>query len=237
MKILAVDTATRSGSVALTDAGNLIAELTVGEVGTHSEWLLGAIDTLIKRAGLEASDIDLLALGIGPGSFTGLRIGVSVIKGLSWSLDKPVIGVSTLEAMAMNVSYPSVDICPVLDARKKEVYTALFRSQGHGSDKLLRVTEDSAVKPEALVKAISGVFSGESGGQGHVLLLGDGLYGEQLLGSIPGSLAAPEYLWHSRAVNIAAIARRNIDDAKEAKELIPVYLRKSEAELKREASV
>ena len=144
--MLAIDTSTTSGSVALFAGDILIAECTVGEVGVHAGWLMGAIAALLDGARVSINDLGLLAFSHGPGSFTGLRIGVSTIKGLAWSAGIPVAGVSTLEALAYNARYSNLPVCPVLDARKKEVYAALY---GFSNGVPRAVIPDTALTPDA----------------------------------------------------------------------------------------
>ena len=127
MKILGVDTSTPIGSVGLIDGERFVAEHTLSIVKAHSSRLMPAIDQILKWADLTVQDLDACAVGIGPGSFTGIRIGVGTIKSLCYAVKKPIIGVSTLEAIAYNLRYTDKLICPILDARKDEVYGALFR--------------------------------------------------------------------------------------------------------------
>lgn len=276
MRVLAVDTAASSGSVAIVEGvasehlagesaskcvmadASVIGEINTGDVGTHSSWLLGAIDTLLKSTGIGKKDIDLFAISTGPGSFTGIRIGVSVIKGLAHTLGRPVVPISTLEAMAMNIPYSAIDICPVLDARKKEVYAAVFRylpshSICHGSDKgsdegraggihhahrlngcLERLSEDRVLTPELLVKTLSASASGEDTSKG-MLLLGRGaeVYGDYFREHMMDALFAPKYLWRTSGAHIALLALRDYGEKVSALELSPAYLRKGEAEFKR----
>ena len=127
MKILAVDTATRSCSAAVIDGEALLAETTNTSNQTHSRHLLDTIDAVIEQAGLEITELDGFAVSNGPGSFTGLRIGIASIKGLAFSLGKPVVGVSSLDALAWQCAQSAYLICPLLDARKKEVYACRYR--------------------------------------------------------------------------------------------------------------
>src|SRR3989304_2738806 len=127
MKILAIDTSTPSESIALLEDDQLIAELTTCIQKTHAQRLLPSIKTLLDNIGTKPEHTDGFALAIGPGSFTGLRIGLSTIKGLAWSLNKKVAGISTLEALAMNLPYSDKPVFPMLDARKKEVYAAVYK--------------------------------------------------------------------------------------------------------------
>ena len=147
MKILGIDTATRVGSLAIVDNESLIGEYTLNMNTTHSVRLLPALDQLLKTADLVLSHIDVLAISLGPGSFTGLRIGASTVKGLALAANKPVVGIPTLDALAQNFRGVESLICPMVDARKKEVYTALYRSKRTGS--LEKETPDLAVAPGA----------------------------------------------------------------------------------------
>lgn len=228
MLILAVDTSTTSGSVALASGGRLVSEWTVGDAGTHAHWLMGGIDALVKRSGVDLAGIDAFALSIGPGSFTGLRIGVSTIKGLAWTLGKPVIGVSTLRALAMSAGPGGAEaplVCPVLDARKKEVYTALYRRSNRGLEALV---DDGPRAPEEM----AGLIGDKA--DGPVVFLGGGLekYGEVFTKGVEDAVLAPENLWHVRASNVALLAEQSSASAVKAGELTPRYMRRSEAEIK-----
>ena len=138
MKILGIDTATPIGSIALIDGDTLIAEHTLNIVQAHSSRLMPAIDTVLKWGNLTVDALDGCAVGIGPGSFTGIRIGVATIKSVCYALDKPIVGVSTLEAIAYNLRWTNGVICPLLDARRSEIYGAVFR----GGPDWQRLSED-----------------------------------------------------------------------------------------------
>lgn len=161
MKILGVDTSTPIGSVGLIDGERFVAEHTLSIVKAHSSRLMPAIDQILKWAALTVHDLDACAVGIGPGSFTGIRIGVGTIKSLCYALKKPIIGVSTLEAIAYNLRYTDKLICPILDARKDEVYGAVFR----GGQNLLRKSNDLCIPIELLLNQIDD----------DVIFVGDGL--------------------------------------------------------------
>jgi tRNA threonylcarbamoyladenosine biosynthesis protein TsaB len=161
MKILGVDTSTPIGSVGLIDGARFVAEHTLSIVKAHSSRLMPAIDQILKWGDLTVHDLDACAVGIGPGSFTGIRIGVGTIKSLCYALKKPIIGISTLEAIAYNLRYTDKLICPILDARKDEVYGAVFR----GGENLLRKSDDLCVPIEALLSQIDD----------DVIFVGDGL--------------------------------------------------------------
>ena len=150
MKILGIDTSTPIGSVALIDGESLVAEHTLNIVKAHSSQLMPAIDTVLKWGDITADELDGCAVGIGPGSFTGIRIGIATIKSLCYALDKPIIGVSTLEAIAYNLRWTEGLICPILDARRNESYGAIFR----GGDEWQRLTDDWCLPIEAVLAEI-----------------------------------------------------------------------------------
>jgi tRNA threonylcarbamoyladenosine biosynthesis protein TsaB len=238
MIILALETATMTGSVALVDASmaedassatmKMVAEITLNLQTTHSERLMLSIHNLFEEASLKIRDLQGIALSLGPGSFTGLRIGVSTVKGLAYALQIPVVGVSTLEALAGNVPYHSTVICPVLDARKKEVYAAFF--QGDEGGTITRKSEDWVLSPEDLCRRISG----------RTLFLGNGLEGyREVLQKNLGSLAsfAPPELSLPRALNVAKISLPKFKTAQtlDLFSFTPIYIRRSEAEIHYEA--
>ncbi|GMR04902.1 MAG: tRNA (adenosine(37)-N6)-threonylcarbamoyltransferase complex dimerization subunit type 1 TsaB [Thermodesulfobacteriota bacterium] len=231
-KILAIDASTRSGSVALFYGPAFIAETTVADVGTHADWLMKAVASLLEDTATPVKEINLFAYTQGPGSFTGLRVGVSTIKGLAWAAQRPVAGVSTLETLAYNARYSPYPLCPVLDARKGEVYTALYRFSGESAETLV---PDSALTPEALIKVL------RDGGyaDGPVVFLGSGLdvYSDLIKDNLSNAVFAPAHLWHVRASNIALIARHKGLAGLSPGEAKPFYLRKSEAEIKRKKAL
>ena len=150
MKILGVDTSTPIGSVALIDGDNLVAEHTLDIVQAHSSRLMPAIDSVLKWGNITVDDLDGCAVGIGPGSFTGIRIGVATIKSICYAVDKPIIGVSTLEAIAYNLRWSNSIICPLLDARRSEIYGAIFK----GNTKWQRLSEDLCLPIDAFLERI-----------------------------------------------------------------------------------
>lgn len=230
MNILAIDTSSPSGSMALLSGSDLISEWTYGEVPTHSEWLLKALDAFLVSVNHTIKDVGLFAVGTGPGSFTGLRIGVTTVKGLAWTLNKKTVGVSTLRALAYNLRYSKMYVCPVLDARKGEVYAALYSSDDDG---FKAVIEEQVMAPEALVDAI-----GRLNLDAPVVFLGGGLnvYSGFFTQRIKEARLAPKPLWHIRASNIALLALEGAGSEVEPIALNPAYLRKSEVELKAKGS-
>ncbi|MGD9239358.1 MAG: tRNA (adenosine(37)-N6)-threonylcarbamoyltransferase complex dimerization subunit type 1 TsaB [Desulfobacterales bacterium] len=223
MKILAVDTATKSCSVAIIEAGSLSTELTSLKDQTHSKHLMELIHNALGISGFGAADIDGLAVTIGPGSFTGLRIGVSTIKGLAHALDKPVAGISSLDVLAWQCADRSYLICPLLDARKGEVYSATYR---YNHDTLTPKSPETASAPEAAIQKIKEpcVFIG-SGAQ---------LYRKRI-STVLGDLAhfAPQSQNIIRASSVAFLSmeRFKTHDTVTAADLVPHYIRKSDAEL------
>jgi len=234
MMLLAVETSALTGSLALVEAlppsdgrGSelkVIAESTVNLPSTHSERLMPSLNRLLQEASLSIRDVQGIALALGPGSFTGLRIGVSTVKGLAYALKVPVVGVSSLDALAQNLRYSSLQVCPVLDARKKEVYSALFRGDGEG--RLEKRSEDRVLPPEDLAAEIDE----------KTLFLGNGLetYGElfeRKLGA-KAILAPPEFSL-PRAVNVARLSLDKFQNGRtlDVFSFTPVYLRRSEAEI------
>ena len=147
MRVLAVETSTLAGGVALVDGDRLVAEYVLDVSVTHSERLLATVDRVLADARWTPRDLEGLAVSIGPGSFTGLRIGVSTVKGLALALGLPVAAVPTLDAMAAAVPWTALPVCPVLDARRGEVYASLYRRDGDG---LRREWDYLALAPEEL---------------------------------------------------------------------------------------
>jgi tRNA threonylcarbamoyladenosine biosynthesis protein TsaB len=223
MRILAVDTAAKSCSVAIMTAGSLSAELITLKDETHSKHLMELIHKVLGMAGFRVGELDGLAVTIGPGSFTGLRIGVSTVKGLAHALNKPVVGVSSLDALAWQCADRSHLICALLDARKGEVYSATYRFE---NDTLTQKSLENATAPEAAVEGLKEpcVFIG-SGAQ---------LYRRNIT-NVLGNLAnfAPEdqNIIRASSVGFLSMEKFKTHDTSEAAGLVPHYIRKSDAEL------
>src|SRR5713226_2055195 len=145
MKLLGVESATLSGGVALLDGDRLLGEITLNIAITHSERLLSAVDRLLADCGLAPSDLEGLAVSVGPGSFTGLRVGLATVKGLAMALGLPVAPVPTLDALACNLPFADATVCPLLDARKGEVYCSLYRWR---EDRMERQCDYLALPPQ-----------------------------------------------------------------------------------------
>ena len=227
MRILAFETSAKAGSVALLDEKKLLGESYQNTGLTHSQTLMVMAEDLLKQCGKSVSDITAVAVAEGPGSFTGVRIGVAAAKGFAWGCEKPVYGVSTLEAMALGLGAWDGYVCPVMDARRSQVYNALFYvNQG----KLERITEDRAISLEDLKKEVKNLSK-------PVFLVGDGsiLCYNTLLESVPNLVLPPEHRQHQRAVGVALAALQRIaaGDPGDGVGLSPNYLRLSQAERER----
>lgn len=232
MKLLAIETATLFGGVAIMDSDSgLLYEARMSVKSGHAERVMSEIERALKSTGLALRDLDALAVAAGPGGFTGLRIGLGSAKGLCFSNPSlSLVAVGTLEAMAASFPISSMPICPMLDARKKEVYAGLY-APGLPP---VRLMDDAAIKPARLASLLAERPEVQRAG---ALLCGQGaeLYKETLKSAL-GPLArfAPRHLMHSSP---AALAELGLGLALEGSycdpaTIAPVYLRKSEAEMK-----
>ena len=228
MKILALDSSGIVASVAVVEDDVLLAEYTVNYKKTHSQTLLPMLDEIVKMTELDMNRIDAIAVAAGPGSFTGLRIGSATAKGLGLALKKPLISVPTVEALAYNLYYTKAFICPIMDARRGQVYTGLYRFSGS----TMEIVEDQmAVSMDELLEKLNQY--GE-----EVVFLGDGVpvFRNMIAEKLHVKYSfAPAHVNKQRA---AAVAARALDYAKEGKiqtavEHCPDYLRVSQAERER----
>ncbi len=222
MNILAVDSSALTATVAVLKDGEIKGEISYTTALTHSETVMPMIDEVLKKSGLTINDIDLFACSEGPGSFTGLRIGIGTIKGLGYGLDKKVCGISTLEALAHNIAYTDFLIAPIMDARRGQVYNALYKYEG---GKLVTVTEPRALSVEELCEEISE----------KVIFVGDGVkvHRDKIVSLIgENALFAPPQHCLQRAASVAYAALEKTPVNPE--DLSVVYLRKPQAERERE---
>lgn len=234
MKILAFDGTAKAATVAVCDGEHTLGYYTIDNGLTQSELLLPMAENLLKSLNLTFSDIELYATSVGPGSFTGVRIGVSLIKGLAFGRNIPCVGVSTLEALAENLSPLEGIILPCMDARRSQVYSAIFRCDG---EKIERLTEDRAIALSDLAEELR-AYEGE-----RIYLSGDGYaVAKRALEAAGIKLTkTPELLVLQSAVSVARVADRmykNGDYTNDI-ELSPIYLRMPQAErerLEREAA-
>jgi tRNA threonylcarbamoyladenosine biosynthesis protein TsaB len=224
MLILAFESTAKAASTALVRDGKLVSQYSQCSGLTHSRTLLPMGEDMLKNAELTLGDVDLIAVAHGPGSFTGVRIGVSMVKGLAWAADKPCVGVSTLEAMAWHGLAAGGLICPVMDARRSQVYNALFRIE---DGRPVRLTED---RPIALTELAEELRTYKE----RVFLVGDGAELSFRVLSELGlpCVLAPENLLMQSAWGVAMAATGK--EPGNADSLLPVYLRLSQAERERQ---
>ena len=225
MIILAIDSTAVSGSVALCRDEELLCEFTLNIGNTHSETLLPMVESALKMCGMTVEDIDLFACDEGPGSFTGVRIGVATVKGLAFNKNKPCIGVSTLEALARNLSGFEGIACPVMNARRGQVYNALFEVN---NTEIKRITEDRAIAITELEEELAGYNA-------PIYLSGDG-YGITLDGfKSLKCKATPEPLRYQSGYSVAVCALKKYNEGASTsdKELTATYLRLPQAERER----
>ncbi len=227
MLILAFETSAKSCSVAIHDGARLLAESYQNSGLTHSQTLMVMAEDLLKVCGKTAADVTHLAVAAGPGSFTGVRIGVSAAKGFAWGAELPVYGVSTLEAMALGLGSLDGHICACMDARRNQVYNALFLAENGG---LTRISEDRAIALADLKLELEHL-------DGPIYLAGDGagLTYKTLSAEIPNLILPPEHRVHQRAsgVALAALDAIHRGEPGDGASLQPNYLRLSQAERER----
>ena len=221
MKIFAIDTSARSASVAVTDGGEIKGEFFINTMLTHSETLMPMADALLQSTHLALSDIDCFAVNTGPGSFTGLRIGIAAVKGMAFALGKPCAAVSTLESMAYNISEPNVIVCAVMDARCNQVYTACFEG-------CRRISPDEAILIDELKERLLKYRK-------PVLFSGDGaeLVYSRLKDAVPACSIADEAERYPTAENAAKLTAEKLENGEKtvsADKLLPVYLRVPQAQ-------
>jgi tRNA threonylcarbamoyladenosine biosynthesis protein TsaB len=227
--ILSIETSTGCGSISLTSGsvatGKILAEYTHRPEVTHSRRLLGSIDHVMKLSGLTWDMLDGVAVSIGPGSFTGLRIGMAAAKGITMAAGLPLVGIPTLDGLAQQCSMVTKQICPVLDARKKQIYAAFYKANKGGSGQLDKESIEESITPQALIEKIDE----------PTLIAGPGseIYKEilcqnQYVELMPASLIQP------RAVLIGFLAAEKLQQGAELEPpsaIIPMYARASEAEI------
>ena len=227
MKILAIETSAKSVSAAVVENGVPLASAYQNMGLTHSRTLMPLVDGMLSAAGLRVRDMDLLATANGPGSFTGLRIGVSALKGLAWALEKPCCGVSTLAAMARNLAHMEGLIICAMDARRKQVYNALFLAH---DGVLTRQCPDRAIGLAELAEEIKNRPEPK-------FVVGDGAglcYNHLLEQDVPCRMAPPQLMMQNAVgVALAAEEMAAAGQVTTARDLVPVYLRLSQAERER----
>ncbi len=231
-KILAIDSSGLVASAAVICGDELIAEYTVNYKKTHSQTLLPMLEEIKKMTDLDLDSIDAIAVAAGPGSFTGLRIGSATAKGLGLALNKPLIGVPTVDGLAYNLYGTENYICPIMDARRNQVYTGVYRFERGGGQFLMKtVKAQCAVSIDEIIH-----FLNEAGEE--VIFLGDGVpvFREKIAQSstVPYSFA-PAHMNRQRAASIAVLGQLYLKQGRQqtAAEFAPEYLRMSQAERER----
>lgn len=226
IKILSVDTCSKACSASIHYDDKLIAETFLNAGLTHSQTLMPAVDYLLKLVGIKVKDIDLFGVTKGPGSFTGLRIGMATVKGMAFPFDKPCAVVSSLYAMALNVSFFNGIVCPCMDARNKQIYNAIFSVHG---GKVKRFTKDRAILIDDFAQEIKGYNE-------KIIFIGDAsevcynttknFYKDKDL------VLMSEEFSHIRASRVGEEALRiyNSGEAQKCEEIVPKYLKLSQAE-------
>ncbi len=227
MLLLAFETSAKAGSVALLEDSKLLGESYQNTGLTHSQTIMTMAEDLLKSCGKTPQEVEAVAVAAGPGSFTGVRIGVAAAKGFAWGAEIPCYGVSTLEAMAEGLGvWDGVIVC-TMDARRNQVYNALFRAE---KGKLTRLCEDRAIALEELKEELAKLG-------GPLFLVGDGsnLTYSTLGEEIPGLVLPPEHKMHQRAAGVGLLtcAMAEKGEKGDAGALTPNYLRLSQAERER----
>lgn len=224
MKILAVDTSATAASVAVAEENKLIGEFSINTALTHSQTLMPMVDELLKNTGLSVNYIDAVAVNAGPGSFTGVRIGVAAVKGIAFAKNLPCVSVSTLESMAYNLLGYDCVVCSVMDARCSQVYNALFKVNGYT---VTRMTDDRALSLTDLKLELQNIRE-------KIVLVGDGavLCSKFLDSELENVMLAPfnNRIQTASSVAYAAFEKINNGETLTADELMPVYLRLPQAQ-------
>lgn len=224
MKILAVDTSATSASVAVAEENKIIGAFSINTALTHSQTLIPMIEEVMKKTGITSDDIDVVAVNAGPGSFTGVRIGVAAVKGLAFSKNLPCVSVSTLESMAYNMLGSDCVVCAVMDARCSQVYNALFKVNGN---EITRLTDDRALALTDLKLELEKL-------EEKVVLVGDGaqICADYLKNELKNVFLAPinNRIQNASSVACAAFNKLKNNETMTAAELMPTYLRLPQAQ-------
>lgn len=227
MLILAFETSAKAASVALLEDGKLLGESYQNTGLTHSQTIMVMAEDLLKQCGKTVADVTAVAVANGPGSFTGIRIGVAAAKGFAWGAELPCVGASTLASMAVGLGIWQGYVCPVMDARRSQVYNALYHVN---CGKYTRIREDRAISLQELGEDVKNLSE-------PIFLVGDGsvLCYNTLSEKVPGLILPPEARMHQRAAGVALEAERLLRSGGTfpAGALVPNYLRLSQAERER----
>ena len=227
MLILAFETSAKAASVALLEDGKLLGESYQNTGLTHSQTIMVMAEDLLKQCGKQVSGLTAIGVANGPGSFTGIRIGVAAAKGFAWGAELPCCGTSTLASMAVGLGIWQGYVCPVMDARRSQVYNALFHVD---CGKYTRIREDRAISLRELGEDVKNLSE-------PIFLVGDGsvLCYNALSEEVPGLVLPPEHRMHQRAAGVALETERMLKTGNSfpGEALVPNYLRLSQAERER----
>ncbi len=224
MKVLALDTSTMMASIGLFDEDRLVGEVSLSQEATHSESLVPLIKTMLENLSLKIEDIDLYVVAIGPGSFTGLRIGAATIKAFAHLFDKPIVGVSTLEGLAYNLAFDGI-VVPMIDARRDRVYTGIYKFE---NDQLKCLLEPDAMEIDHLLDYIDENFE-------NVIVNGDGssLFRERIsqrLGSKVSFATRGSNYTRASSIGDLGLKKYKLGLGDDYYSLVPDYLRESQAQ-------
>ncbi|MBQ9679976.1 MAG: tRNA (adenosine(37)-N6)-threonylcarbamoyltransferase complex dimerization subunit type 1 TsaB [Ruminococcus sp.] len=229
MLMLSVDSSASPASVCLYEDGKILADYYLNSGFTHSQTLMAMVESVLNISGKTSKEIDVYAVNNGPGSFTGVRIGVSAVKGMAYAVNKPCVAVSTLESMAYNYIGQNVYVCSCMDARRNQVYNALFHVKNNTIE---RVCENRAIAVKDLLAELNGFDS-------DIVLVGDGAQLVFDSADDPQIHLAPPHLRFQRASAVAqsALEKYNRGETLAPAALMPSYLRLSQAERERNAKL
>lgn len=235
MLILGIDSSTEVAAVGLYEDGKILGEMNISLYRRHSERLMPNIDHLFNELGLDIKNIDGIAVTVGPGSFTGLRIGISTVKGFAQVLDVPVVGVSTLDLIAYNLNYVEGWVVPLLDARRKRVYTSLYKMQGNNNNIFQsKEWEDQALPIDELIYNLSD-HCDHNGKPGAYYLIGNGvnIYRDELVDQELNLILTPPSYHKPRGGAVAELGQILLQKGKSCNvdHLVPNYLKKPQAEI------
>lgn len=225
MKILGIETSANVASVAYIDGDSLISEITLNTKLTHSQTLMPMLDHMCQISGTNLEDIDAIAIASGPGSFTGLRIGAATVKGLALALDKPIIPVPTLDSLAYNINFADSIVCPIMDARRKQVYTAIYEME---EGQFHKHTEDLNISIEALVEMLKDYQDTD------IIFVGDGVpvYRDYIKEQLDNAYFAEAHVNRQRAGTVAALGQvyYNQGIVEDHMHFAPSYIRVAQAQ-------
>ena len=224
MLVLAIDSSSSTATCALVSEKGVLGEINLNDKKQHSVLLMDLIDDLLKYNNLKIKDLDGFAISEGPGSFTGLRIGMATVKGLSFGSKKPSVCVSSLDALAYNISGFNGIICPIIDALRRNVYASLYKKEG---DELISLSEKECISLTDLIEKIKEKND-------DVIFVGDGIskHKEALIEALPNCSFAPSHSSYPRAASVGELGLRLLESgvSHDLNTYAPIYLRKSQAE-------